>query len=252
MFNEEYESKISSTISVSESQAFGRPIRRVYVGLNFSQNEDQLLSHLQINEENEVVFLKFDSSKTWIRRLLTNVDLNLVTSPETIYWKRPAGLEVARGAKYALTDSQEIVDGDHIDSREVERVVREIFASYQNHYSSNPLLDNVSVEDAYVDWALNNKQSQSKSKTKVLLEDQNPIGIALIEEHEHGFDFQLAGIVQKAEGTGTYGAFLNSICNGSDLDAFISTQTSNIRVQRSWIKIGFSPFKSFSTIHLLQ
>lgn len=251
MFNEEFESKISSINSTSETKAFGRPVRRVYVGLNAPQDEEGLLRFLELTEHNEIIFLKFESSKFWVRRLLSQVDLDMVTSPETIYWKRLKGLNNSKGNSYELKPGQQILDGHDLNPLLIEKLVREVFAGYQNHYSSNIHLDRVSVEDAYVDWALNSLNTESRNRTKILLEDGQPIGYALIQGHESSIDVLLAGVTPKAEGTGAYTEFLGTLCNDSHLDAYISTQTSNIRVQKSWIRSGFQPYKSFSTVHLL-
>ena len=101
---------------------------------------------------------------------------------------------------------------------------------------------------AHADWELS-KLNQEGS-TFLLKENSKNIGYALVETQLNSANVLLAGVVPEVEGTGAYLEFLRLLTEQTNLDTYISTQTDNIRVQRSWVAARFKPSRALSSVHL--
>jgi len=250
MWDAKIELEITSIDSVVETEKFGFPIRRVNVGEQFAEDIDRLRSVCSLRHLDETIFLQFDSTQHWIRRFLTNFPGQIVTSPDTNYWMMDSKRSPLNYKK--TPDSVELaIDIAGIeDIATVEEAVRDIFHSYKNHYSSNPRLDKIDATSAYVDWARSSVLAGTGMITFLLKNRDRCIGYALVESKLTSANVLLAGILPEFEGSGAYRNFLICIIEKLQVDTYISTQSSNIRVQRSWATIGFRPVRTISTIHL--
>lgn len=250
MWDEEHESQISSRESLIETTKFGFPIRRVFVGSRVLDDITGLREACSLRHQNETVFLKFDSGQHWVRNFLFQYPEQVIPTPDTQYWLFQDSTKRARtpdekGAKGRSINRSQLSERDDIES-----LVKTIFSSYRNHYSSNPKLQGIKPVEAYVDWALS-KLNQEGS-TFLLRENAKNIGYALVETQLNSANVLLAGVVPEAEGTGAYREFLRLLTEQTNLDTYISTQTDNVRVQRSWVAAGFKPSRAFSTVHLQE
>ena len=248
MWNEEHESQIRSRESRIETAKFGFPIRRVFVGSRVLDDVNGLREACSLRHQNETLFLQFDSGQHWVRNFLFDYLDQVIPTPDTQFWMKQHSVKRARtpiekGSKERSINIAQLTERDDIES-----LVKVIFSSYQNHYSSNPKLHGIKPVEAYVDWALS-KLNQEGS-TFLLKENSKNVGYALVETQLNSANILLAGVVPEVEGTGAYQDFLRLLTEQTNLDTYISTQTNNIRVQRSWVAAGFKPSRTFSTVHL--
>lgn len=248
MWDEEHESQISSRESMIETTKFGFPIRRVFVGSKVLDDITGLIEACTLRHQNETVFLQFDSGQHWVRNFLFQYPEQVIPTPDTQYWMMQHSIKhvrppIEKGSKERSINRSQLAERDDIES-----LVKTIFSSYRNHYSSNPKLQGIKPVEAYVDWALS-KLNQEGS-TFLLRENAKNIGYALVETQLNSTNVLLAGVVPQVEGTGAYREFLRLLTEQTHLDTYISTQTDNIRVQRSWVAAGFKPSRALSTVHL--
>jgi len=92
----------------------------------------------------------------------------------------------------------------------------------------------------------------------VLMEGGEPIGMATLELGAGGdhLEILLAGLVPAAQGKRLYDGLLDgcqrvAIARGA-VRVVISTQVHNVRVQRSWARLGLRPFAAIETVHLVE
>jgi hypothetical protein len=250
MWNEEHESQIRSRESRIETAKFGFPIRRVFVGSKVLDDTNGLIEACSLRHQNETVFLKFDSGQHWVRNYLSQYPEQVIPTPDTQFWMKPhsvkrASTPIEKGSKGRSISRSQLAERDDIES-----LVKVIFSSYRNHYSSNPKLHGIKPVEAYVDWALSKLNQNQEGSTFLLKENSKNVGYALVETQLNAANVLLAGVVPEVEGTGAYQDFLRLLTEQTNLDTYISTQTDNIRVQRSWVAAGFKPSRAFSTVHL--
>ena len=143
------------------------------------------------------------------------------------------------------------VDGDV----ELERLVREVFADYKNHYSANPLFGSGPALDGYCEWASLLFNSGDATCT-VLVDDGEPVGFGLVDLSPEIPDIRLAGIVPTARRGGRYRALVSELMlerrtNGGSAMR-ISTQSHNTTVMRAWAQLGWLPRETFVTTHLVR
>jgi ribosomal protein S18 acetylase RimI-like enzyme len=144
---------------------------------------------------------------------------------------------------------------DHLE--EFMHVISNSFQSYRNHYSYNPLFDEYSAREAYVDWGQSRAiSSQEDQFAGVMKFNESPVGAISGSRVGNNIEIELAGIHSDFQGRGLYvnliGEFWGSIDKGPDARLVISTQVENVNVQSAWQKMNFKKEFSVHTTHLVR
>lgn len=122
-------------------------------------------------------------------------------------------------------------------------LIRRIFADYVTHWHYCPTTDKLRAEDAYVEWMY----SESKMGRTEILEyhEKELCGFAAVRIDEDMTDILLAGVTPEVQGLGWYRRMLQLLIarmSAMQLSCLnISTQASNIRVQRISSRWALSP-----------
>jgi GNAT superfamily N-acetyltransferase len=140
-----------------------------------------------------------------------------------------------------------------------ESLVREVagkaFQGYLGHYHADPRLDRRQCDEAYVDWA--HKSCLSKEVADAVLVadlDGAVAGFATLRcNSETEGEGVLFGVAPEAQGRGIYRSLMISAmkwCTAHGRKRMVvSTQITNIAVQKVWSRLGFEPWVSYYTFH---
>lgn len=137
----------------------------------------------------------------------------------------------------------------------VRDVAAAAFRDYYGHYHADPRLDRAACDAAYVDWAHRSCLSRDVAdEVLVAVRDGAVAGFATLKwnSSEEG-DGVLFAVHPSAQGRGIYTSFvlhaMEWFAARGGTRMVISTQVTNIAVQRSWALLGFAPSHAFYTLH---
>jgi len=141
------------------------------------------------------------------------------------------------------------------DEAEVERVAAEAFQGYFGHYHADPRLERGKCDKGYVSWAVRSCTSKQVA-TEVLVSerDNRIVGFATLRLNtpEEG-EGVLFAVAPEAQGMGIYRSFVVDgmrWCKEQGVKRMVvSTQLTNVAVQKVWCRVGFEPAHSYYTFH---
>ncbi len=141
------------------------------------------------------------------------------------------------------------------DKAQVENVAAAAFKGYYGHYHADPRLDRKKCDEGYVSWAVRSCTSkQVATEVLVAVHDNRIIGFATLRLNtpEEG-EGVLFGVAPEAQGSGIYRSFMvNGMqwCKEQQAKRMVvSTQVTNVAVQKVWCRVGFEPAHSYYTFH---
>jgi GNAT superfamily N-acetyltransferase len=144
------------------------------------------------------------------------------------------------------------VPGDEVH---VERVATAAFQGYYGHYHADPNLDPKKCDEGYVSWAVRSCTSKQVASEVLVAEiDDNVVGFATLRLNsaEEG-EGVLFAVAPEAQGSGIYRSFMVSgmhWCKEQGVRRMVvSTQVTNVAVQKVWCRVGFEPAHSYYTFH---
>lgn len=142
---------------------------------------------------------------------------------------------------------------DEIDI--VARIAEEAYRGYLGHYHSDPRLDRQACDALYVDWSVRLCQPAEYPNMVLLATvDGDPAGyMAFRWRRGEDGEAVLGGVIASARRRGVYRALLASGLTwlqeqGAEA-ATVSSQISNVAVQKVWTRLGFEPHHSLYTFH---
>jgi GNAT superfamily N-acetyltransferase len=141
------------------------------------------------------------------------------------------------------------------DEARVGAVARESFRSYQGHYHADPRLEPTKCDEVYVDWATRSCLARG-DKSEVLVADAGGtlVGFATLRLNTpREGEGVLFGVAPSAQGKGVYRAFMIGAmqwCLSKGARRMVvSTQITNIVVQKHWARLGFEFRDARYTFH---
>lgn len=141
------------------------------------------------------------------------------------------------------------------DEGQIEKVAANAFRGYYGHYHADPRLDRSRCDEGYVSWAVRSCMSKQVA-TEVLVADRNSevVGFATLRVNSpNEGEGVLFGVAPEAQGMGIYRSFMvqgMQWCKEQDVERMVvSTQVTNVAVQKVWCRVGFEPAHSFYTFH---
>lgn len=146
-----------------------------------------------------------------------------------------------------------------VQEDEVEEVVRmaaETFRGYRGHYHADPRLDREACDEVYRSWAERSCRDRTVADDVLVLpRDGALLGFATMRlaSPEVG-EGVLFGVSPAAQGQGIYGKLIRRgllWCRERGATSMhVSTQITNLAVQKVWVRSGFEPQASHYTFHL--
>lgn len=142
--------------------------------------------------------------------------------------------------------------GEELD---VRAIATESFKGYPGHYHNDDRLDAVTCDDIYTDWAYKSCLSKGVAdEVLVSVSEQGITGFATMKSNspDQG-EGVLFGVAPWAQGRGIYRLLMISgmqwCVEQGHTRMMVSTQITNISVQKVWTRLGFEPSHSFYTVH---
>lgn len=141
------------------------------------------------------------------------------------------------------------------DENQVREVARESFKGYFGHYHADPRLDRVKCDEAYMSWATRSCLSKNVADEVLIADiDGQVAGFATLRlNNADEAEGVLFGVAPFAQGRGIYKSFMiggmNWCLSQSALHMTVSTQITNLAVQRVWTRLGFEMSRAYYTFH---
>ncbi|HEX5769211.1 MAG TPA: GNAT family N-acetyltransferase [Burkholderiales bacterium] len=141
------------------------------------------------------------------------------------------------------------------DEAGVRAVAAQAFAGYQGHYHADPRLDQRQCDELYVDWAYRSCLSREIANAVLVAESDARIAAFAtlrLNSAEEG-EGVLFGVAPAAQGRGIYRSLMLAgmrWCKAQGCSRMVvSTQLTNLAVQKVWSRLGFEPSSACYTFH---
>ena len=143
------------------------------------------------------------------------------------------------------------------EAETVRALAAEAFKGYRGHYHADAKLDVHQCDDVYMSWArgiLDGTAAESRRGNQYPACDLDLVGFATLRVNDpNEGEGVLFSVSPAAQGLGIYRMFtesglLWSIRQGMKR-MIVSTQITNVAVQKVWARVGFYPTSSFYTFH---
>jgi GNAT superfamily N-acetyltransferase len=141
------------------------------------------------------------------------------------------------------------------DAEAVRRVAAEAFRGYGGHYHADPRLHPARCDETYSSWAFRSCTSRDVADRVLVAElDGEVAGFITLRlnsaDEGEGALFAVAPAARRAGlGRSLLVRSLEWLAEQGRRRMVISTQVTNVRVQRIWTRLGFEPSHSFYTFH---
>ena len=141
------------------------------------------------------------------------------------------------------------------DEQLIRLISAESFKDYYGHYHSDERLDTYKCNEVYSDWAYKSCLSKDVADEVLVAEDFGEIvGFATMKINSPAVgEGALFGVAPHCQGKGIYRQLMVGgmhWCIEEGLERMIvSTQVTNVAVQKVWSRLGFEPTHSYYTFH---
>lgn len=155
----------------------------------------------------------------------------------------------------ADTGTAEIRDILSGEEKEVRKVARDSFKGYFGHYHADSRLDRQACDEAYTSWAENSCVSKEYADSVLAATSEGRLaGFATLRmNNEEEAEGVLFGVAPFAQGAGIYRSFIIrglEWAKGKHATRMVvSTQVTNLAVQKVWVRVGYEPSHSYYTFH---
>jgi len=141
------------------------------------------------------------------------------------------------------------------DEHMVKAVAAEAFKGYHGHYHADRRLDYLKCDEAYTSWALRSCLSRQVADEVLLADLDGSIGgfaTLRLNSREEG-EGVLFGVAASARRRGVYRSLMIGgmewCLSRKSTGMVVSTQITNIAVQKIWVRLGFEPGHYHYTFH---
>ncbi len=250
--------------SSAESTAFGFTVARLSVGGDCEREVAERravaerVARAVLGAPQHTVILRFPSELVELARWEWPADRRGQHAGTLVYWEDESLEEPPIPSGLVSTV---VRNGEHPSSAFVTdslAVFLDSFRNYVNHYSYNREIPSDIARDGYADWA--RRTIADEAGAAVLLREPNgeAIAAATVRLHHDGggavAEVELASVSHARQGSGRYRdlwSTIREVARRSGAERLIiSTQASNVRVQRAWARLGLVPLASFDTHHV--
>lgn len=141
------------------------------------------------------------------------------------------------------------------DKEQVRRVASEAFKGYMGHYHADPRLDKRKCDETYASWAERSCIPKTAADEVLVAEHDGEVaGFATLRLNSpQEVEGLLFAVAPEWQGRGVCGSFMiHSLRWAASQGAqrmIISTQATNVSMQKVWCRVGFEPSHSYYTFH---
>jgi hypothetical protein len=236
--------------STLESRRFNLNIGRLIVPFD-DQTSDAELAQLCHESCFDLLIVRASASRNLLANALSNTASHRTNHADTLLYFQKS---LSSTSPSPQTQSMGLLQAS--EQNAFQQLVREVFPNYANHYSANPMLDKDLCLEGYVEWAsslLNNDFGHVfVSRTS---SGQLASFIAIQGDGETA-EIALNGTAPGSQGSGIYSDLLTFTCVELGTMGYTeintSTQSSNDKVIRTWIRNGFNYVMAINTFHVIR
>lgn len=142
------------------------------------------------------------------------------------------------------------------DEMLVKAVAEKSFKGYFGHYHADSRLNRALCDEAYTSWAVNSCVSRDVADEVLIATDdrEDILGFATLRLNgDTEGEGVLFGVAPEAQGRGIYRLLMTAAMQwffekGCER-MLVSTQITNIAVQKVWSRLGFEPCHAYYTFH---
>ena len=198
----------------------------------------------------DIAVLRWPAQHTGLGEALQRRGWSLLPADTLVYWSLDLRSDGNDAAKQVIAADEP----GGVSLKAVGDAVRNIFMSYPTHYTASEDFEPQRVLDGYVDWAVRTAR-ENPGDCYALLHGEGLAALATTTTVDGGrcMEVLLAGTAPARRGKGVYGILLDGLAARAAAAGrgalLISTQASNVSVQRAWARRGFLPIASFTTVH---
>lgn len=141
------------------------------------------------------------------------------------------------------------------EEEQIKAIARESFKGYLGHYHADPRLDRQACDEGYIAWAENSCLSREFAEdVLVAVVEGRLAGFATLRKNSaEEAEGVLFGVAPFAQGAGIYRSFIVRGLEWAQRQGagrmVVSTQITNLAVQKVWVRVGYEPSHSFYTFH---
>ena len=151
-----------------ESDRFGI---RVFRDTQFNFNISELRKQI-IEQEVDLLILRLSSSNKSDHSKLLNLGFDYIHADTLVYYS----IDLTNTKVSNLRNDLEFIIINENDKNIFDEIIPVIFKNYQNHYFSNPNLNEKDINDGYIEWV---KSFTNENKICFLVKkDNNVVGFA--------------------------------------------------------------------------
>lgn len=235
-------------LSALDRQRFGHVVAKASVGAN--DDLDALLSECASQDVELLIARCASESLAQVQRMERR---GFYLTDTLVYFqkKQVAPCGVALPAGYALRFAEPR------DAPLLQAVAARAFEGYAGHYHADPRLDPSRCDEVYSSWAANSCSGQPFCDAVLLITSGSPDHVAafatLARLNDLSFEGILFGVDPSHQGKGLYAQLMERSQQwGLDqglVRMVVSTQVTNVAVQKAWCRQGFEPSGSTYTLH---
>lgn len=236
-----------------ESRRFGICIGRVVVGYDSPPGAalEARLHEVVTSAEDSLLVVRYPASHAKLGAVLADSGRRVLPADVLTYWEISSD-QLARAASTRPELQVRAGSVDETSRTALETVLLDSFHGYSNHYTANPALDPDLALAGYLEWAMNSLE-RNPDNVLLLAHDDTPVGAATVVSGNGHLEIELAGLVGTSQGRGWYASLLAGVGREALRRGLprvvISTQSSNVRVQRAWVNVGMKPYAAVTTVH---
>lgn len=141
------------------------------------------------------------------------------------------------------------------DRAALRALAAQSFAGYYGHYHVDPRLDNALADAVYEDWAVKSVELDTMADEVLVLDGSDGLlGFATLRMNtpQEG-EGVLYGVAPAAQGQGIYRAMivegLHWVQAREATQMIVSTQITNVAVQKVWARVGYEFDHAYYTLH---
>lgn len=240
------ERPLTMHLSQVDEDRFGVRTARAFI-----RTEESLPALLEYCHQQQVKFLIVRCPTTALHTAqgLESVGCRLMDT--LIYYKR----NLLKQAIPDLPSAPHIRSIHPEDVAAVQQVAEQSFKGYFGHYHADPRLDPAKCDQGYVSWAVRSSVSREVADDVLVAEAQGDIlGFATLRLNSPAQgEGVLFGVAPKAQGQGIYRSLMihamDWFLRHAAEEMIVSTQITNIAVQKVWTRVAFEPGFSHYTFH---
>lgn len=229
-----------------ESQRFGLRVGRFSIASDSDLSDNEVVETIK-NSGFDLIILRYPSTRLRLGAMVAESTKNSFQADTLLCFSR-----TIHGADTALRSGEFGVRFAHSgDDEAIRNVALKAFDSYSSHYAANPQIDMSKILDGYVDWA----SRQLIDASVVLVHESRQINGFLTLKIENGLaEIVLNAVDPDMQNQGVYQRLIESAvhyASANDCEKIVtSTQSTNYKVMRAWVKNGFDVYLSLNTIHV--